>query len=231
MKKTRLTLEEFGKKFIEIDRKGFIQSTRRGPTGIGHLLESLLGISEDNIALPDLQNAELKAHRIGSNSMITLFTFNRKAWKIDPLRAIKKYGTRDKNDRLGLYFTMSLAPNSQGLFLYTDKINISVRHISGEIIAEWKLEDLKQQFQNKIPAMILVSAFSEERDGVEWFHFARARLLTGVSAEALLNQIRAGNILVDLRLHDKGTSARNHGTGFRAYEDKLTYLFTNVQDI
>ncbi len=231
MKKTKITLKEFEKKFIEIDRKGFIPSKRRGPTGIGHLLESLLGITEDNIALPDLKNAELKAHRIGSNSMITLFTFNRKAWKTNPLQAIKKYGTPDRNNRLGLYFTMSLTPNSQGLFLHTDEHQISVRHISGEIIAEWRLEDLKQQFQKKIPAMILVSAFSEERGGIEWFHYARARLLTGTSEETLLNQIRAGNILVDLRLHDKGKSARNHGTGFRAYEDKLPCLFNNVQDI
>lgn len=231
MKKTKMTLEQFTRAFQKIKDRGFIQAKRRGPTGIGHLLETLLGITEDNIALPDLHSAELKAHRIGSSSMITLFTFNRKAWRMDPLQAIRKYGTKDKNGRLGLYFTMSLTPNSQGLFLHTDETAISVRHISGEVIAEWQLKDLQQQFLKKFPAMLLVSAFSEERDGVEWFHFNRARLLTGTSAETLLNQIRSGNIMVDLRLHDKGTSARNHGTGFRAYEDKLPSLFNNVKDL
>jgi len=231
MAKTKLTLEKFQVAFRRIKQQGFIQSKRRGPTGVGHLLETLLGITEDNIALPDLHMAELKAHRIGSSNMITLFTFNRKAWKMKPLEAIRKYGTPDVNGRLGLYFTMSLTPNSHGLFLHTDDHSISVRHISGQIIAEWQLDDLKAQFVKKLPALLLVSAFSEERAGVEWFHFSRARLLTGTSEETILNQIRSGNILVDLRLHDKGTSARNHGTGFRAYEEKLPLLFNNVKDL
>src|SRR3972149_7687577 len=120
MKKTKLTLDEFERSFRAIKQRGFIRSERRGPTGIGHLLETLLGITEDNIALPDLHTAELKAHRINSTSMITLFTFNRKAWKMKPLEAIREYGTRDKNNRLGLYFTMTRTPNSTGLFLHTD---------------------------------------------------------------------------------------------------------------
>ena len=228
---SKMTLKEFTKIFSKIKEQGFVRSKRRGPTGVGHTLQELLGIKEDNIALPDLQNAELKAHRIGANSMITLFTFNRKAWKMKPLDAIRKYGTPDINGRLGLYFTMSLTPNSQGLFLHTDSQAISVRHISGELIAQWQLEDLKQQFVRKFPGMILVSAFCEERAGVEWFHYTRARLLTGTSAETLLHQIQSGNIMVDLRLHDKGTRARNHGTGFRAFEDKLPLLFNNVRDL
>jgi hypothetical protein len=43
--------------------------------------------------------------------------------------------------------------------------------------------------------------------------------------ELLENQFLEENILVDLRLHDKGTMARNHGTGFRAFESKLPLLF------
>jgi hypothetical protein len=228
---SKMSLKKFRKRFSKIKEQGFVRTRRRGPTGVGHTLQELLGIKEDNIALPDLQNVELKAHRIGTNSMITLFTFNRKAWKMKPLEAIRKYGTPDLNGRIGLYFTMSLTPNSQGLFLYTDSQAISVRHISGEIIAQWQIEDLQDQFLRKFPAMILVSAFCEERGGVEWFHYSRARLLTGTSAETLLNQILSGNIMVDLRLHDKGTSARNHGTAFRAFEDKLPLLFNNITDL
>jgi len=227
----KMTLKEFKVVFDKVKALGFVQTKRRGPTGVGHTLEELLGLDENNIALPDLHDAELKAHRIGSSSMITLFTFNRKAWKMDPLVAIRTYGTPDRTGRLGLYFTMSLTPNSHGLFLHTDASAISVRHISGKVIAEWQLVDLKQQFLSKFTAMILVSAFCEERAGVEWFHYSRARLLTQTSSDTLLNQIRSGNIMVDLRLHDKGKSARNHGTGFRAYEDKLPLLFNKVQDL
>lgn len=103
--------------------------------------------------------------------------------------------------------------------------------MSGEIIAEWQLQVLAERFIEKIPALILVSAFSEMRGDDEWFKFDRAQFLTGTSAEIIRSQILAGNILVDLRLHDKITSARNHGTGFRAHEDKLPLLFQTVKDL
>lgn len=78
MKKQRqLTLEGFQKKFAQVRKKGWIASKRKGPTGVGQTLEHYLAMKENNIALPDLGTVELKAHRIGSSSMITLFTFNR----------------------------------------------------------------------------------------------------------------------------------------------------------
>jgi hypothetical protein len=226
-----MKLEDFSKKIEEIKQLGWVQSKRRGPTGIGQTLEQLLGLTENNIALPDLHEIELKAHRIGSSSMITLFTFNRKAWKMKPLEAIRKYGTRDENGRLGVYFTMSPTPNGSGLFLHTETETISVRHISGEIVAEWQLEQLAEQFIKKLPGLVLVSALSEMRGDFEWFQFTRSQLLTDTSPEIIREQILAGNVLVDLRLHDKGTSARNHGTGFRIKEDKLLFLFKNVQEL
>jgi hypothetical protein len=76
-----------------------------------------------------------------------------------------------------------------------------------------------------------ISAFSEMRGDDEWFQFDRAQLLTGASTDIIRSQILAGNILVDLRLHDQVTSARNHGTGFRAHEDKLPSLFQTVKDL
>lgn len=226
-----MTLSKFVKAFDKLKARDWIKSERRGSTGVGHTLEKLIGLPENNIASPDLGTIELKAHRMNSNSMITLFTFNRKVWKMKPLDAIKKYGTPDKSGRLGLYFTMSRIPNSTGLFLHIESETISVRHVSGEIVAEWQLQALAERFVKKIPALILVSAFSEMRGDDEWLKFDRARLLTGTSAAIIRSQILAGNILVDLRLHDKITSARNHGTGFRAHEDKLPSLFQTVKDL
>ncbi|HPQ08025.1 MAG TPA: MvaI/BcnI family restriction endonuclease [Bacteroidia bacterium] len=226
-----MNLKEFKIKFEEIKKKGFVPSLRNGPTGIGYTFETLLGLKENNIAEPDIKNIEIKAHRTNGNNLITLFTFNNKVWQIPPLEAVRKYGSVDKNGRKGLYYTMSLKPNSAGLFLHVNEKEISVRHISGEIIAKWKLEDLANRFIQKIPALLFVSAFTEERDGKEYFHFYRAQLMKNTTPHLLANQFKAENILVDLRLHDKGTRARNHGTGFRTYEDKLPLLFSNIKDI
>jgi hypothetical protein len=75
-------------------------------------------------------------------------------------------------------------------------------------------------------------AKSEMRDGnVEWFKYERAQLLTEPSPEKFLEQLKLGNVTVDLRLHDRGTSARNHGTGFRTREDNIPLLFKRVVEL
>jgi hypothetical protein len=226
-----MTITEFMAKFKMVKERGFVPNMRKGPTGIGYTLETLLNIDENNDARPDIEGAELKAHRTKSHNFITLFTFNNKVWQMPPLEAVKKYGSLDKDGRQGLYYTMSLKPNSAGLFLDVKKTDISVRHISGELVATWPLQALANRFIQKIPALLLVSTFTDERDGVEYFHYYRAQLMKGTSPELLADQFREENIVVDLRLHDKGTMARNHGTGFRAHEDKLPLLFQNIRDL
>jgi hypothetical protein len=227
----KITTTDFSEKFREIKEMGFVPSLRKGATGIGYTLETLLGISENNSATPDIEGAELKAHRSNSTNMITLFTFNSKAWKMKPLEAVKTYGSLDRDGRQGLYYTMSLKPNSAGLFLSVEKNKLSVRHISGKIVVAWEMENIARRFIQKIPALIFVSAFTELRDNIEYFHFYRAQIMKDTTADLLENQFKQENIVVDLRLHDKGTSARNHGTGFRAFETKLPLLFRMVLDI
>ncbi len=226
-----LTTADFSEKLRKIKEMGYVPSLRKGPTGIGFTLETLLGIYENNDALPDIEGAELKAHRANSKNLITLFTFNNKAWKMPPLEAVKRYGSLDRDGRKGLYYTMSLKPNSAGLFLFIEKDSISVRHISGTVVVEWFLDDLTHRFMQKLPALIFVTAFTEIRDGKEYFHFQRAQLMKDTTPDLLRNQFESENILVDLRLHDKGTMARNHGTGFRVYENNLPQLFRMVLDL
>ncbi|MCC6299049.1 MAG: hypothetical protein IT314_07105 [Anaerolineales bacterium] len=228
MPKDKMTLNKFVKAFDKLKAKNWVRSERRGPTGIGHTLEKLIGLPENNIAYPDLGKIELKAHRINSNSMITLFTFNRKVWKMKPLEAIKKYGTPDENERLGLYFTMSRTPNSTGLFLHIESETISVRHVSGEIVAEWQLEVLAKRFTEKIPALILVSAFSEIRGDDEWFKFDRAQLLTGTSAAIIRSQILCDDISFVLRLSERSSVSE---AIFTAKEDRIAWLFNERKEI
>lgn len=226
-----MDLEEFKKRFQELKNKGFVKSLRKGSTGIGFTFETLIGLDENNLALPDIDETEIKAHRDNSHSMITLFTFNKKVWQINPLEAIRKYGNYDDNGRLGMYYTMSLKPNSVGLFLTVTDEEISVQHTSGEIIAKWQLSTLAKRFLQKIPALLFVSANTEERAGIEYFHFYRVQLMRDTTKELLSELFKTGNLLLDLRLHDKETRARNHGTAFRTFEDKLPLLFKKIEDI
>ena len=112
-----IDLEDVRVKLSDIKKKGYVKTLRQGPTGIGKTLETLLGIEENNISAPDLGRIQLKAHRENHTGLITLFTSNKNVWEMKQLDAIRKYGSRDRNGRLGLYYTMELRPNSAGLFL------------------------------------------------------------------------------------------------------------------
>ncbi len=107
----------------------------------------------------------------------------------------------------------------------------SKRIVITHVIAVWSLENLVKRFVQKIPALIFVNTFVEERDGIEYFHYYRARLLQGTVQETLYHQFLAENIVVDLRLHDDVTRARNHGTGFRVKQSNLPELFNEIRDL
>ena len=225
-----MDIKGFTTKMKGVKNKGFIPSKRKGPTGIGYTLECELGIEENNIALPDLGFAELKAHRENHTGLITLFTFNRNAWKIPPLLAIEKYGSYDdKKGRKGLYYTVTRTPNSAGLLLTCNEETLQVQHISGEIITQWAMDFIVKRFLKKIKALVLVSAQVELRGGSEYFYYYRARILQGnTDRKKLMNSFMVGDFFIDLRLHDRKTpSARNHGTAFRAREDKLVNLYSS----
>lgn len=227
-----MTLEEVRKRLSEIRKMGYVRTLRRGPTGIGHTLEKLLGIRENNISAPDLGEIELKAQRENHTGLTTLFTFNRKAWKMSPLDAIRKYGSEDRNGRLGLYYTMGLKPNSAGLFLLVEDDSISVRSTDGNVIAEWELKEIEKRFERKVKSVLLVKAKVEEREGAEHFLFNRARLLSGGATQSILkNQLENGQLLLELRLHDRGTRARNHGTGFRVNIKDMENFYQRVEEV
>lgn len=226
------TINKIQKKLSAIKKMGYVKTLRSGPTGVGYTLETLLGIKENNINSPDLGEIELKAQREHHTGMTTLFTFNKKAWKMNPLDAIKKYGSVDKDGRVGMYYTMGMKPNSAGLLLTVSDTAIAVRHIDGNIVAVWKLAEIEKRFEDKVKNVLLVKAKTERRDGIEYFLFDRARLLYHGTTRAILkNQFENGELLVDLRLHDKGTMARNHGTGFRVYENNLDNLYEKIKEI
>lgn len=227
-----MEFEAVRRRLAEIKSIGFVKTLREGSTGIGYTLETLLGIGENNISSPDLGTIELKTHRYGKSSLLTLFTFNRNAWVIKQLEAIRKYGSPDRDGRMGLYYTMGLKPNSAGLFLHVDEESVAVRSIDGNIIACWELSKIALKFAEKVESVLLVSAFVELIDGTEHFLYNRARLLSGgTSVSILRNQFEQERLLLDLRLHDAGTRARNHGTGFRVSLNHLEGLYSRIEEI
>ena len=145
-------------KLNALRQRGYVVSLRRGNTGIGYTLESLLGIDENNLKLPDLGGVELKSQRNGVSNRVTMFTFNRGAWKLKQRQLIETYGYVDTEGRPSLYCTVSIHPNNQGLFLRVKQNDIRLYQLDKTLIAEWHGEHLVSTFKKKMPALVMVYA-------------------------------------------------------------------------
>jgi hypothetical protein len=82
-------------KLKEISALGFVSNARHGNAGgIGNTLEDLLGIKENNLPIPNAAEWELKAQRLNSSSLTTLFHIepSPRAIGFVPLVFLPKYG-------------------------------------------------------------------------------------------------------------------------------------------
>ncbi len=88
-------------KLKEISAMGFIPNARRGNAGgIGNTLENLLGIKENNLPIPNAAEWELKAQRLNSTSLTTLFHIepSPRAIRFVPHVLLPKYGWAHQED-------------------------------------------------------------------------------------------------------------------------------------
>ena len=214
-------------KLSEINQKGYIVSLRRGNTGIGYTLETLLGLDENNLKTPDFGDVELKSQRKEVSNRVTLFTFNRGVWKIKQRELIEKYGYTDTNGRPSLYCTVNSTPNKQGLFLEVEQDIVGLYHVNGSLLAEWTGEVLIDRFRSKMPALIIVNADTRiNSDNKEEFWYKESYLLTNPDEDNFLDLIKKDIIIVDIRMHLRvNRVVRNHGTGFRIDEKFLNLCF------
>ena len=88
-------------KLKEISRMGFVPNARHGNAGgIGNTLQDLLGIKENNLPIPNAAEWELKAQRLNSSSLTTLFHIepSPRAIRFVPLVLLPKYGWAHQED-------------------------------------------------------------------------------------------------------------------------------------
>ena len=88
-------------KLKEISVMGFIPNAREGNAGgIGNTLEDLLGIKENNLPIPNAAEWELKAQRLNSTSLTTLFHIepSPRAIRFVPQVLLPKYGWAHQED-------------------------------------------------------------------------------------------------------------------------------------
>jgi hypothetical protein len=240
---------EFQRKIAQIKEGGYVQSHRKGDTGIGKTLEDLLGITENNIAGPDFATYELKAGRKESVSMLTLFTkaplpasANKRLLEVFGYAqrkvprdhkqlslAGKVDGSRIPVESKELHVTVdALKPNSVGLKLGVREKELFIENNRG-VEAYWDNGTLKEAFEKKYHKLVYVLADHKLESGKELFWFNEALLLDGFSFERFSELVGEGKLKVDIRIgHYPDGRLHDHGTGFRILPKYLPQCFKTI---
>lgn len=229
-----MTIREFVKKLKEIKESGYIRTIRSGNTGVGHTLEQALGLHENNIATPDLGRVELKAQRKTATNRITLITKSPK-WVVSAKETITKYGYRNGNGRMALKVTFSAKRMVSGLKLrfHPEDDNVELVNKKEEAIVYWKLSELSNIFNSKLPKLIIVKASSRVNGEREEFLYDEAYLLSGFNKKKFVELLEKEKIVIEFRMHihNENNAVRDHGTGFRIAENYLDSLFKIRRDL
>jgi len=131
------TKDSLIKELKKIAAKGWIKNARHGNAGgLGNTLEDLLGITENNLPIPNAAEWELKSQRLNTTSLTTLFHIepSPRAVKFVPQVLLLKYGWKHQEagkkhskDEMSFRQTIhGLAPSDRGFMVKIDRVNKKV---------------------------------------------------------------------------------------------------------
>ena len=227
-----MNYSQFLLKYKTIKAKGFIKSQRRGDGAAGNTFEDELGLEENNIAAPDIDDYELKVKRKGASGLQTLFN-KEGEWQMKQIEFLEQYGfphTKYIGEKSG-QSTVTKTPNIRGFYFTTDD-NYLYAKCGNVTFVKWNWNKLVEQFGKKFPNCIKVLAETKKEKGIEYFHYDEAYLFKGTTKEKFRELIEDDLICIDFRLYtqyNKNKGIRNRGTAFRIKHEDMDRLFVKEE--
>ena len=218
-----------------IGKSGWVPSMRKGDTGIGYTLETLLGIPANSSKSPDFKGIEIKSSRKRSSNL-TLFSktpdWNKSHLK-SSLEIVTKRGKfSEKKNRIQLNHSIHAnKQNSYGLQLemcFEENLlkqycNIADRREDDVL---WEMSVLKDALKKKHRQTFWVSSQTRITNNVEEFLFFEGAYTIGPNIDAFPLLIEAGEVFVDyvIKILPSG-SAKDQGYLFKMRKKNLDALF------
>lgn len=254
----RVTKEQMIELLRELKERGWIASLRPlNSGGIGNTIDALLGFPENNLPIADTAQWELKSHRVGSSSLLTLFHMDPEPTdqSVVPRILLPGYGWPAGPRHPGeLSFRQTLratAPTDRGFGLVVDRIQEKVlvyfdatkvqdRH--GEWLESvqkrtglgalrpeiyWTFRDLFRKASTKMLNSFYVDAEARKEKQEEFFRIVRVLVLEGFDIDRFAGAIEAGSALVDF----DARTGHNHGTKFRLRQSVVPLLYRYSDEV
>ena len=253
-----LTKEQMIERLQSVQNMGWIRSRRPlNSGGIGNTIDDLLGFPENNLPIQDTAQWELKSHRVGSNSLLTLFHLEPgpPGARVVVSLLLPKYGWPDRAGRVDeLSFRQTLSavrPSDRGFGIRVDHsqnrvlvffraATVDPRHAEwlhsvetrvglGPLSPEpyWDVQPLSLKASTKLLNSFYVDAETRKENGDEFFRVARVLMLQGFDIDHFLTAIEQGDALIDFDARTR----HNHGTKFRFRQDRIPEVYRYVEQV
>ncbi len=244
----RQDLQLIKNKFESIKELGWVESKRKGNTGIGYTLEKLFELHENNFEIPDFVTFELKAHRTYSKSYITLFNATPDGdylFEIDHLK--QNYGYPDKVLKQYKILNCDMFSNKindmGSVCKQTIKVDYKERKVRLYIMdnslklidkeVSWSFEMLKEKFERKLKYIVLISADKKRLNNTDYFKYNNLIFYKSLSFDRFIKLIDKGIIRISFKIGIFRSGKRlgqthDHGTGFSISEKNIPLLFETL---
>lgn len=221
--------EELLEKLNAIAQKGFIQAPVEGPTSVGRLLESELGIQMNSSRAPDYHGIEIKAAR-SSSRRATMFAqvpdWKRSSYSSSKL-LLNAFGAEGADGRTLSCSISARKPNRQDLYLQVDRdaqlLRVRQDELSPHEVVLWDLTLLKKRLAQKHGESVWVEADVQKIANREYFHFRTVRHTREGRPDELVRLLQSGVVTVDFLISEHG----DKGYLFKIALDQVQSLFVH----
>jgi len=253
-----LTKQQVIEKLKQAQGMGWIKSLRPlNSGGIGNTIDSLLGLPENNLPIANSAQWELKSHRLGSSSLLTLFHMEPepRGHKIVATMLLPGYGWADRLGRPGeMSFRQTLRATQatdrgfgiavnraeERVVVYFDATRVHPRHADWLKSVEkrvgleplnpqpyWPFQDLFLKASTKLLNSFYAEAETKRQGGEELFRIGHVLILQNFDIDRFVLAIDQGHALVDF----DARTHHNHGTKLRLRQDWIPNLYRYAEQV
>lgn len=244
--------EDLIARISKLKDNGWMQTRQQVNDGlVGNTLEDYLGIKENNLQLPDAGIYELKAQRIKTCSLTTLFHLDphpRKPQSVVTNYLGPIYGWEHKrlkqewSFRITMYgnqftnrgFKIAIDEQQQRLIVEFDAKQVTsenqewllkVLRKGGQKLEPqpyWYLKELREKAMKKITNIIYIQAETRKKGKFEEFRYTKAIIYEGFDFNKFKDGVLNGKVFIDF----DARTGHNHGTKFRMRQGSWSNFFS-----
>lgn len=241
-------IESLIKDFNRIKKMGWIESLRRGSTGIGYTFETLLNKEENSLEIPDYGSIEIKTKNKLSKMPIKLFCATPDGDKLFPTKIIREefsYPSK-KNKDIAVFNGIIKAKSftrigNRYLFkLKVDRISNTVRlividanfHLICDDIS-WSFDMLKDKLTRKLTYLAIISADRKFEHNSVFFRYQSIVFYQLKDFDTFISLIEDGTIKICFAIgtYKNGPNigkTHDHGVMFEISEDDILKLYNII---